>query len=78
MGPFIQDFMFNEKKKEKDYLNGLTNQVMIENLIIIIYIDFDYIYGMIEESTKERGQIIKWKAEELLHGLTVENMYENI
>jgi hypothetical protein len=49
-----------DKKKEKVAFNGRTEQLMKENLIVIKYMELEYIYLMIKENILENGKIIKW------------------
>jgi hypothetical protein len=47
---------------------------MLENLIIIIYMEKEHILGQMEENMLEIGKIIKWMEMVYLYGQMVENI----
>ncbi len=49
-----------EKNMEKESLYGVIKVCMKEIFKIIIYMDLEYINGLMEENTKVNGKIIKW------------------
>jgi hypothetical protein len=45
----IKDNIFKVKKKDMEYLDGLINLIMKENLWIILFMEWVHMYGEMEE-----------------------------
>ena len=68
------DYMYKEKNMEKVNLHGLTEVLIMENLLRTISKVRESIYGLMDVNMMENGKTIKWKIMEYLPGMTVEGM----
>jgi hypothetical protein len=66
------------KKTELENSIGPMDQNIPGNLMIIIFMEKDYINGLIKEFMKETGSLIKWMVKENLLGLMEGNIMVNI
>jgi len=66
------------KNMEKVNFSGLITQYMLDNSLIIIFMDMEFILGLIRENTKANGKIIRCKVKENLHGLMDDYIMEII
>lgn len=82
----IKETMLKVRNMVKDYCNLLMDHIMMENLIIMIYMEKvlinlnieDFMYGKIKENMKENGLEIKCMDLEQLNGQMEEFMKESI
>ena len=63
-----------ERSMASELSNGLTDLHILENFIIIIFMEKEFILGQITENMRENGEQIKCMEKELLLGLTPENI----
>ena len=59
MGQTIQVIMCKEKSMEKESSNGQMGAILMANFVKIILRVVDFICGVMEDSMKESGNIIK-------------------
>ncbi len=65
------------KKMEMEFLFGAMVLNILENFMIIKFMEMDCIHGMIKEFLKVVGNLTKWKVKVNLVGLTEENIKAN-
>ena len=81
LGQMVQNMkgtMNTERNMEQVHLNGLMDQCILVNSIIIIFTERVFIHGATEENTKVNGETIKCTERELLPGLMGVSMLENM
>jgi len=69
--------MLMERNTAMGGSHGLMEAHMMDSSLITISMDRESTNGQMVDSMKVIGRIIKWKEEEFLHGLTIEDMKES-
>jgi len=67
-----------EKNVERENSNGLMEVNILENFMIIIFMEKELILGVIEGFSKEIGKTIKWMVKENFYGLMEGDILEDI
>jgi hypothetical protein len=67
-----------ERNVGSESSSGLTGRFTMDNLLIIISMEREFILGEIRDSISETGRIIRWMGPVFLHGPIRENIKESI